>query len=63
MVIDWRYKTKFTEILVIKYLILQSRFGTDYSSAQLMSVVSNAGGLGDYEAYSLSPVRIPDVNK
>jgi nitronate monooxygenase len=43
-------KTKFTELLGIKYPIVQGPFGGGLSSVNLTSVVSNAGGLGSFGA-------------
>jgi nitronate monooxygenase len=52
------YKTKASSILEIKYPILQGPFGGNLSSVELVSAVSNAGGLGGYGAYTLSPEEI-----
>ena len=41
-------KTKFTELLGIKYPIVQGPFGGGLSSVELTSIVSNAGGLGSF---------------
>jgi nitronate monooxygenase len=57
------YQTKATEILGIQYPILQGPFGGNLSSVQLVSTVSNAGGLGGYGAYTLSPQEIIDVDR
>ena len=41
-------KTKFTDLLGIKYPIVQGPFGSGLSSVALTSTVSNAGGLGSF---------------
>jgi nitronate monooxygenase len=56
------YNTKASEILGIQYPILQGPFGGNLSSVELVSTVSNAGGLGGYGAYTLSPQEIIDVD-
>lgn len=57
------YKTKASEILGIEYPILQGPFGGNLSSVALASTVSNAGGLGGYGAYTLSPQEIIEVDR
>ena len=57
------YNTKASEILGIQYPILQGPFGGNLSSVELVSTVSNAGGLGGYGAYTLSPQEIIDVDQ
>src|SRR5579864_5692199 len=57
------YNTKAAEILGIQYPILQGPFGGNLSSVELVATVSNAGGLGGYGAYTLSPQEIIDVDK
>lgn len=57
------YNTKATELLNIQYPILQGPFGGNLSSVELVATVSNAGGLGGYGAYTLSPQEIYDVAK
>ncbi|SEW33089.1 NAD(P)H-dependent flavin oxidoreductase [Chitinophaga arvensicola] len=52
------YKTKASAILGIEYPILQGPFGGNLSSVKLVATVSNAGGLGGYGAYTLSPEEI-----
>jgi nitronate monooxygenase len=52
------YQTKASKILGIEYPILQGPFGGNLSSVELVSTVSNAGGLGGYGAYTLSPQEI-----
>jgi nitronate monooxygenase len=56
-------KTKVSEILAIEYPILQGPFGGNLSSVELVKTVSDAGRLGGYGAYTLSPQEIVDVNK
>lgn len=57
------YNTKATEILGIDYPILQGPFGGKLSTVELVAAVSNAGGLGGYGAYTLSPQEIYEVDK
>ena len=57
------YQTKATEVLGIDYPIFQGPFGGNLSTVELLSTVSNAGGLGGYGAYTMSPQEIYDVNK
>lgn len=45
----------------IEFPILQGPFGGNLSSVQLAATVSNAGGLGGYGAYTLSPQEIVQV--
>jgi nitronate monooxygenase len=52
------YNTKVTEMLGIKYPIFQGPFGGRLSSASLVAAVSDAGGLGGYGAYTLTPQEI-----
>ena len=57
------YNTKASELLGISYPILQGPFGGNLSTVELVATVSNAGGLGGYGAYTLSPQEIYDVDK
>lgn len=57
------YNTKVTEILGIEYPIFQGPFGGRLSSAELVATVSNAGGLGGYGAYTLTPQEIIAIDK
>jgi nitronate monooxygenase len=57
------YNTKATEILGIQYPILQGPFGGGLSTVELVTAVSQAGGLGGYGAYTLSPQEIVDVDR
>jgi len=56
------YNTKVTELLGIDYPITQGPFGGNFSTVELLAAVSNAGGLGGYGAYTLSPQEIVEVN-
>ena len=56
------YNSKATKLLGIDYPILQGPFGGGLSSPELVSAVSNEGGLGGYGAYTLSPEEIIEVN-
>ncbi|HEU4555365.1 MAG TPA: nitronate monooxygenase [Chitinophaga sp.] len=57
------YNTKTTAMLGISYPIMQGPFGGRLSSVELVSAVSNAGGLGGYGAYTLSPEEIYEVDR
>ena len=57
------YRTKATELLGIDYPIMQGPFGGNLSSIQLVATVSNAGGLGGYGAYTLTPQEIVEVDQ
>ncbi len=57
------YKTKVTELLGIDYPIMQGPFGGNFSTVELVAAVSNAGGMGGYGAYTLSPEEIIEVDK
>jgi nitronate monooxygenase len=57
------YNTKAAKILGIEYPLLQGPFGGNLSSIELVATVSNAGGLGGYGAYVLSPEEIVQVDK
>ncbi len=50
-------------MLGIQYPILQGPFGGNLSSVELVAAVSNAGGLGGYGAYTLSPQEIVDIDR
>src|ERR1051326_1161129 len=56
------YNTQVTKMLGIDYPIMQGPFGGGLSSVDLVAAVSNAGGLGGYGAYTLSPQEIIDIN-
>jgi len=57
------YNTTVTKLIGVKYPILQGPFGGNLSSAELVAAVSNAGGLGGYGAYTLSPQEIIEVHE
>ncbi len=57
------YNTKVTELIGVEYPILQGPFGGNLSSVELVAAVSNAGGLGGYGAYTLSPQEIIEVHE
>lgn len=57
------YNTRAKALLGIDYPILQGPFGGNLSSVELVATVSNAGGLGGYGAYTLSPQEIYEVDK
>ncbi|MFM9841066.1 MAG: NAD(P)H-dependent flavin oxidoreductase [Cyclobacteriaceae bacterium] len=56
-------KTKVTELLGIKYPIIQGPFGGGLSSLKLLSTVSNLGGLGSYGVHTFSAEQILALNK
>jgi len=56
-------KTRITELLGIKYPILQGPLGGGFSTTNLLIAVSNAGGLGSYGAYTLSPEQLQEVGE
>jgi nitronate monooxygenase len=55
--------TKITELLNIQYPILQGPMGGGFSTPALLASVSNAGGLGSFGAYTLSPEEIRQAGK
>lgn len=55
--------TRITQLLGIEYPIMQGPFGGNLSSVELVAAVSNAGGLGGYGAYTLSPSEIIELDK
>jgi nitronate monooxygenase len=57
------YNTKATELLGIDYPIMQGPFGGGLSTVELTAIVSNAGGLGGFGAYTLSAQEIYEVDK
>jgi nitronate monooxygenase len=57
------YNTRATGLLGIEYPILQGPFGGGISSVELVAAVSNAGGLGGYGAYTLSPQEIYGIDR
>lgn len=52
------HKTKLTKILKIKYPIFQGPLGAGFSTVDLLTSVSDAGGLGSFGAYTLTPQEI-----
>lgn len=58
----WHH-TRITESLGISYPILQGPFGGGLSSVALTATVSNAGGLGGYGAYTLTPQEIYEADR
>ncbi len=57
------YNTKGTALLGIDYPIMQGPFGGNLSTVALTAAVSNAGGLGGYGAYTMSPQEIFEADK
>ena len=57
------YNTKASKLLGIDYPIMQGPFGGGLSTVELTATVSNAGGLGGFGAYTLSPQEIYEVDK
>ncbi|RBL89130.1 NAD(P)H-dependent flavin oxidoreductase [Chitinophaga flava] len=57
------HNTKVTRLLGIDYPILQGPFGGGLSSVALVTTVSDAGGLGGYGAYTLSPQEIHELDR
>jgi nitronate monooxygenase len=57
------YQTKITELLGIQYPILLGPMGGGFSTADLLAAVSNAGGLGSFGAYTLTPEQILEADK
>ena len=55
--------TKITKLLGIEYPILQGPMGGGFSTASLLAVVSNSGGLGSFGAYTLTPDEIREAGK
>lgn len=56
-------KTRATALLKIKYPIIQGPFGGSFSSAKLVSTVSNLGGMGSFGLNSYSPEDILRIDK
>lgn len=57
------YENQVSEMLGIKYPILQGPFGGGLSTVELVTAVSNAGGLGGYGAYTMAPDEIYEVHR
>lgn len=51
-------KNRITELLKIPYPIIQGPFGGGFSTVNLVSTVSNSGGLGSFGAHNISPSQI-----
>ncbi|NVK04999.1 MAG: nitronate monooxygenase [Flavobacteriia bacterium] len=56
-------RTKVSELLGIRYPIIQGPFGGRFSSAKLLASVSNAGGLGSFGLNSYQPEEILEINR
>ncbi|MEQ8422439.1 MAG: nitronate monooxygenase [Arenibacter algicola] len=56
-------KTRVTELLKIKYPIIQGPFGGRFSSAKLVSTVSNLGGMGSFGLNAYSAEDILRIDK
>ena len=56
-------RTAVTELLGIKYPIIQGPFGGRFSSTRLVSMVSNLGGLGSFGLNSYDAEEILDIDK
>jgi nitronate monooxygenase len=56
------YNTRVTELMGIKYPILQGPMGGGFSTPALLASVSNAGGLGSLGAYTLTPKEILEAD-
>lgn len=56
-------QTPITALLGIKYPILLGPMGGGFSTPDLLAAVSNAGGLGSFGAYTLSPEQILEADK
>jgi nitronate monooxygenase len=56
-------KTRVAELLKIKYPIIQGPFGGNFSSAKLVSTVSNLGGMGSFGLNSYTPEDILRIDK
>jgi nitronate monooxygenase len=54
-------QTRVSELLGIRYPIIQGPFGGGLSTIQLTAVVSNAGGLGSFGAHHLSAPEIKET--
>ena len=56
-------QTRITELLGIKYPVLQGPMGGGFSTPELLAAVSNSGGLGSLGAYTLTPEQILETSK
>jgi nitronate monooxygenase len=57
------YDTPGSKCLGIRYPIIQGPFGGGGSSVELVSIVSNAGGLGSFGVESMEPAQIIETAK
>ncbi|HSC39895.1 MAG TPA: nitronate monooxygenase [Chitinophagaceae bacterium] len=57
------HQTKITELLGIQYPILMGPMGGGFSTPELLAAVSNAGGLGSFGAYTLTPAEIREADE
>ncbi len=55
-------KTRATKLLRVKYPIIQGPFGGGFSSVQLVSTVSNLGGMGSFGLNAYTPEEILEVD-
>jgi nitronate monooxygenase len=55
------YETRVTKLLGSTYPIMQGPFGGNFSTSKLAATVSNAGGVGGYGCYTLTPPEIVKV--
>ncbi|MEQ9288831.1 MAG: nitronate monooxygenase [Cyclobacteriaceae bacterium] len=54
-------RTKATELLQIKYPIIQGPFGGKFSSVKLVATVSNAGGMGSFGLNAYDAAEIVEI--
>lgn len=54
-------KTRLTEMLGLRYPIVQGPFGGGHSSAALVAAVTNSGGLGSFGAMGLAPDALGEL--
>jgi nitronate monooxygenase len=58
----WNHN-RITELLGIEFPILLGPMGGGFSTPELLAAVSNAGGLGSFGAYTLTPEEILETDK
>jgi nitronate monooxygenase len=56
-------QTRITQLLGIRYPIIQGPMGGGFSTPELLAAVSNAGGLGSLGAYMLTPEQLLEAGK
>jgi nitronate monooxygenase len=56
------YETRVTKLLGSTYPIMQGPFGGNLSTVQLAVTVSNAGGVGAYGCYTLTPAEMVKID-